>query len=148
ASSRSHALRGNADRSAPRCKRDAERPKLHSTQSVERGRKSMKFGVCYYPEHCPEARWAEDARLLGKLGLKIIRLAEFAWAKMEPEPGVYDWDWLDRAIALFAEAGMEIILGTPTCTPPAWLTRQHPEILRVDANGRSRNHGTRRQYCP
>lgn len=108
----------------------------------------MKFGVCYYPEHWPEARWAEDARLMGELGLKIIRLAEFAWAKMEPEPGVYEWDWLDRAIALFAEAGMDVILGTPTCTPPAWLTRQHPEILRVDANGRSRNHGTRRHYCP
>lgn len=108
----------------------------------------MKFGVCYYPEHWPEARWAEDARLMRELGLSVIRLAEFAWAKMEPEPGVYDWGWLDRAIDLFAAAGMDVVLGTPTCTPPAWLTRQHPEILRVDGNGRSRNHGTRRHYCP
>ncbi|WP_420630261.1 beta-galactosidase [Candidatus Leptofilum sp.] len=108
----------------------------------------MKFGVCYYPEHWPEERWAEDARLMNELGLKIIRMAEFAWAKVEPEPDVYNWGWLDRAIALFANAGMEVVLGTPTCTPPAWLTRQHPEILRVDANGRSRNHGTRRHTCP
>ena len=47
----------------------------------------MKFGVCYYPEHWPEDRWAEDARLMRGLGLDIIRLAEFAWAKMEPQGG-------------------------------------------------------------
>lgn len=108
----------------------------------------MKFGVCYYPEHWPEARWAEDARLMRDAGLEIVRIGEFAWAKMEPMNGRYDWSWLDRAIDTLAGAGLQIVLGTPTATPPVWLSQAEPEILRVDRNGRRRNHGSRRQYCP
>ncbi|MBK8985771.1 MAG: beta-galactosidase [Chloroflexi bacterium] len=108
----------------------------------------MKFGVCYYPEHWPEERWPEDARLMRELGLDLVRIAEFAWAKMEPAPGQFDWAWLDRAIGVLADAGLAVVLGTPTATPPAWLTRAHPDVLRVDANGRARDHGARRHYCP
>lgn len=108
----------------------------------------MKFGVCYYPEHWPEARWAEDAQLMHTAGIELVRIAEFAWAKMEPTAGHYDWDWLDRVIDTLAAAGHRVVLGTPTAAPPVWLTQAHPEILRVDANGRSRAHGTRRHYCP
>lgn len=81
-------------------------------------------------------------------GLDMVRLAEFAWAKMEPSPGVYDWGWLDRAIATLAAAGLQIILGTPTATPPAWLTATYPDCLRMDSNGRYRQHGSRRHTCP
>lgn len=108
----------------------------------------MRFGVCYYPEHWPEARWAEDARLMRAAGIEMVRIAEFAWAQMEPAAGRYDWAWLDRAIETLAAAGHTVILGTPTAAPPAWLTRTYPEILRVDGDGRSRDHGTRRHYCP
>ncbi len=108
----------------------------------------MKFGVCYYPEHWPQTRWPQDARMMRELGLEIVRIAEFAWTKLEPTPGQYDWSWLDEAIGVLAAAGLDIVLGTPTVTPPAWLTRAHPEILRVDANGRARDHGTRRHTCP
>lgn len=108
----------------------------------------MNFGVCYYPEHWPESRWAEDARLMREAGLEIVRIGEFAWAKMEPEDGRFDWAWLDKAIDTLASAGLKVILGTPTATPPAWLSRTHPDILRVDSSGRRRNHGTRRHYCP
>lgn len=108
----------------------------------------MKFGVCYYPEHWPESRWAVDARMMREAGLEIVRIAEFAWAKMEPADGQFDWAWLDRAIDTLAAAGLQIILGTPTAAPPAWLTRAHPDILRWEKDGRSRNHGTRRHTCP
>lgn len=108
----------------------------------------MKFGICYYPEHWPQTRWPQDARMMRELGLEIVRIAEFAWTKLEPTPGQYDWSWLDEAIGVLAAAGLDIVLGTPTVTPPAWLTRAHPEILRVDANGRARDHGTRRHTCP
>lgn len=108
----------------------------------------MNFGVCYYPEHWPEERWSTDARLMHEAGLEIVRIGEFAWAKMEPENGRFDWAWLDRAIATLADAGLQVVLGTPTATPPAWLTRSYPDTLRVDGNGRRRNHGTRRHYCP
>ncbi len=107
----------------------------------------MHFGVCYYPEQWPAERWAEDARLMRAAGLTIVRLAEFAWAWMEPAAGHYTWEPLDRAIATLAEAGLQIILGTPTATPPAWLT-QEGVGLRVDANGRRRAHGSRRHVCP
>lgn len=107
----------------------------------------MNLGVCYYPEHWPEERWAVDARMMVEAGLSIVRIGEFAWARMEPSPGEYDWGWLDRAVDVLAGAGLKIVLGTPTATPPAWLTRQYPQILRVDGNGRRRKHGSRRQCC-
>lgn len=81
-------------------------------------------------------------------GLKIVRLAEFAWAKLEPAEGQFEWAWLDRAIELLSQAGLQIVLGTPTAAPPAWASHTYPQILHVDRNGRPRNHGTRRHYCP
>ena len=106
------------------------------------------LGVCYYPEHWPEARWAEDARLMRECGLEVVRIAEFAWSRLEPRPGEYDWDWLDRAVATLAAAGLKLILGTPTATPPAWLTQHHPDVLRVGPDGRRWSHGGRRHTCP
>ena len=78
----------------------------------------MRLGVCYYPEHWPESRWAEDAQQMAGLGLSLIRIGEFAWSRFEPEPGQYDWAWFDRAIDMLAAAGLKVILGTPTATPP------------------------------
>ena len=86
--------------------------------------------------------------MMREAGIEIVRIAEFAWTKMEPEEGVFEWNWLDRAIETLAAENLKVILGTPTATPPAWLTRKYPEILRVDSNGRKRDHGTRRHYCP
>ncbi len=108
----------------------------------------MQFGICYYPEHWPEKRWQTDAQMMVEAGIEIVRIAEFAWAQIEPEAGRYEWSWLDRAINLLGNAGLRIMLGTPTAAPPIWLTRNHPDILRIDADGRRRDHGTRRHYCP
>ncbi len=107
----------------------------------------MKLGVCYYPEHWPEERWSVDARMMAAAGLEIVRIAEFAWARMEPAPGHYEWRWLDKAVDVLSQEGLQLVLGTPTATPPAWLTHKHPEMLHVDANGRRRKHGSRRQAC-
>jgi len=107
----------------------------------------MKLGVCYYPEHWPEERWATDAAMMREAGLSVVRLAEFAWAKMEPTEGQYNWDWLDRAIEILATESLSIVLCTPTAAPPAWLIHAHPDILPVDAQGRRRNFGSRRHYC-
>ncbi len=108
----------------------------------------MNFGVCYYPEHWPEKRWESDALMMVEAGIEIVRIAEFAWAQIEPEAGRYQWSWLDRAINLLGKAGLRVMLGTPTAAPPIWLTRNHPDILRIDAGGQRRDHGTRRHYCP
>lgn len=106
----------------------------------------MKLGVCYYPEHWPEEMWADDAARMSALGLSTVRIGEFAWAKIEPEPGQFEWSWLDRAIETLASAGLDIILGTPTATPPKWLIDQYPDILCCDEFGRPRQFGSRRHY--
>ncbi|MDP1556719.1 MAG: beta-galactosidase [Hyphomonas sp.] len=107
----------------------------------------MKLGVCYYPEHWPEADWAEDAWMMRELGLSLVRIGEFAWSRLEPEPGRFDWAWLDRAIEILHAEGLGIILGTPTATPPKWLVDMYPDILPQDEHGRPRRFGSRRHYC-
>ncbi len=104
------------------------------------------LGVCYYPEHWPEAWWAEDARRMRELGITFVRIGEFAWSRMVPSRGQYDWGWLDRAMDTLAAAGLKIVLGTPTATPPKWLMDEHPEIAPYDADGRVRGFGSRRHY--
>ena len=107
----------------------------------------MRLGVCYYPEQWPQDMWADDAARMAALGISHVRIGEFAWALMEPEPGQYDWDWLDLAIDTLARAGLKIVLGTPTATPPKWLVDAHPDMLAVGEDGRVRGFGSRRHYC-
>ena len=76
------------------------------------------LGVCYYPEHWPETTWADDARRMVDAGLCWVRVGEFAWSRYEPQPGKFDWGWMDRAIETLGAAGLKVILGTPTATPP------------------------------
>lgn len=104
------------------------------------------LGVCYYPEQWDEALWAADAARMAALGLTWVRIGEFAWSRMEPEPGRYDWAWLDRAIETLGAAGLNVVLGTPTATPPRWMIDRHPDMLPVDAEGRVRRFGSRRHY--
>lgn len=105
------------------------------------------LGVCYYPEQWPQSMWARDAQRMAELGLSWVRIGEFAWAKIEPEPGRFDWDWLDKAIEVLADAGLKIVLGTPTATPPRWMVNKHPDMLALDKEGRPRKFGSRRHYC-
>ncbi len=107
----------------------------------------MRLGTCYYPEHWPESFWADDARRMAEIGLSRVRIGEFAWSRIEPDPGRLDWGWLDRAVDTLHRAGLGIILGTPTATPPKWLIDQYPDILAYDNQGRARNFGSRRHYC-
>ncbi len=107
----------------------------------------MKLGCCYYPEHWPEEKWADDARRMREMGLSLVRIGEFAWSRIEPEPGRYQWGWLDRAIETLHEAGLTIILGTPTATPPKWLVDRMPDMIAIDEHGRPRGFGSRRHYC-
>ena len=105
------------------------------------------LGVCYYPEHWAEPQWAEDAARMAALGLTWVRIGEFAWSRMEPTPGTYDWAWLDRAIATLGGHGLKVVLGTPTATPPRWMLDRHPDMLALDKDGKPRGFGSRRHYC-
>jgi beta-galactosidase len=106
------------------------------------------FGVDYYPEQWPPERWPEDARLMAEAGVNIVRLAEFAWSFLEPQPGVYDFTWLDRAIAVLSQQGIQVILGTPTASPPPWVMSMHPDAYKVSVNGQPQTYGNRCEYCP
>lgn len=106
----------------------------------------LLLGSCDYPEHVPRDRWASYARQQRELGLSFVRLAEFAWSRLEPRPGEFDWAWLDEAVEAYHAEGLRVVLCTPTATPPAWLVRAHPELLPVDEQGRVREFGSRRHY--
>ena len=106
----------------------------------------MSLGICYYPEHWPEAWWEQDARRMRELGIDYVRIGEFAWSRYEPERGRFDWGWLDRAMDVLAKAGLKIVLGTPTCTPPKWIVDDNPDMIPVDEQGRPRGFGSRCHY--
>jgi len=107
----------------------------------------MWLGVDYYPEHWPEERWPADAKLMKEAGLTVVRLAEFAWSRLEPEEGKYDFAWLDRAIDVLAGHGIKVVLSTPTAAPPAWVIQRHPDILPEDYTRTPKSFGIRRHYC-
>jgi len=105
------------------------------------------LGVCYYPEHWKREMVREDFRKMKELGIQYVRMGEFAWSRIEPSPGKFDWEWLDEVLDWAYEEGLKVILGTPTATPPKWLVDRHPEILPVDREGRVKKFGSRRHYC-
>ena len=104
------------------------------------------YGVVYYPEQWPEARWDEDLARIAQARMNVVRMGEGAWNVWEPAEGRYDFTLFDRALALCGKHGLQAILGTPTYAPPAWLTERYPEVLRVDYGGTRLRHGSRRHY--
>ncbi len=107
----------------------------------------QSLGVCYYPEHWPQERWPIDAQMMAEVGIRYVRIGEFAWSRLEPEPGKLEFDWLDRAFEVLSAQGLNIVLGTPTATPPKWLVDRMPDMLPVGPDGRARGFGSRRHYC-
>ncbi len=105
------------------------------------------LGVCYYPEHWPQERWQLDAAMMREAGLSYVRIGEFAWSRLEPEPGKFEFDWLERAIDTLHDAGLKVVLGTPTAAPPKWLVDSMPDMLEIDEKGMPRGFGSRRHYC-
>jgi len=106
------------------------------------------LGAAYYPEDWPLEQIDRDVTLMKEAGLNVARVAEFAWSRMEPREGLYDFDWLHLAVDKLAAAGIAVIMCTPTCTPPAWLSERYPEILFVSPDGGPVRHGARRHACP
>ena len=106
------------------------------------------FGAAYYPEDWPPEQIDPDIALMTQAGMNAMRIGEFAWSSMEPEDGVFRFDWLHHVVDKLAGAGIGVIMGTPTATPPLWLVERHPEILFVTEEGKTMTHGARRHACP
>lgn len=100
-------------------------------------------GAYYYPEHWDESQWERDLKRMHELGFEFTHFAEFAWAQLEPQEGVYDFSWLDRAVALAAKYDLKVVMCTSTATPPVWLSRKYPEILLKSEDGTVQDHGAR-----
>jgi beta-galactosidase len=117
----------------------------------------MYFGVDYHPEQWvfpyggtdadPEAAWAEDIEKMQRAGINSVRIGEFTWGLCEPEEGKFDFEWMRRVMTLLHEAGIQVVLATPTAAPPIWLARKHPEMLPIDEQGLVKHEGTRRAAC-
>ena len=95
----------------------------------------IRVGAAYYPEVWPESEVEKDIARMKEAGINLVRVGEFAWGKMEPEEGVFDLGWLERAVDKLTAAGIEVIMCTPTCTPPRWLLNKYPETRIVYADG-------------
>ncbi|MFZ5850512.1 MAG: beta-galactosidase [Actinomycetota bacterium] len=108
----------------------------------------LAYGADYNPEQWPEHVWAEDRALLQAAGVNLLSVGIFAWARLEPAPGRYDFGWLDRVLDGLHEAGVAVDLATPTAAPPAWFFQAHPEALPVAADGTRRWPGSRQTFCP
>jgi beta-galactosidase len=121
-------------------------PALAQAPAPEAASERLWLGSAWYPEQWPEERWAEDLRLMKAHGANVVRIGEYAWSRLEPEEGKYDLAWLQRAVRLAAKYDIKVVIGTPTDTPPAWLTQKYPDTLRVDTNGVPAGHGGRRQF--
>ncbi|WP_371635064.1 beta-galactosidase [Streptomyces zaomyceticus] len=117
------------------------------SQTTPKGLHRLAFGGDYNPEQWPESVWQEDVRLMREAGVTMVSVGIFSWALLEPEPGRYDFDWLDRLLDLLHEHGVRIDLGTPTVAPPAWFYRAHPEALPVTAEGVRYSYGSRGAIC-
>lgn len=105
------------------------------------------IGVAYYPEDWPESEMDFDIAKMKEIGIGVARIGEFAWKKMEPEEGFFEFGWLHRVVDKLAEAGIRVIMGTPTAVPPKWLTSLDKEMFIEDGNGHRVSHGGRRHAC-
>src|SRR5437660_10082952 len=120
-------------------------PILAPASSTER---PLLLGVDYYPDQTPETLWEEDSRMIAEVGFTNVRIAEFAWALMEPAEGKFDFAWLRRAVKTLNKHKISVILGTPSAAPPPWLSVKYPDIVEVNAQGARLHPGGRRFTCP
>ena len=115
------------------------------------------YGAAYYSEYTPTDRLDEDIQLMKKANLSVVRIGESTWSLYEPQDGVFRFDWMDRILDHLGKAGIKVILGTPTYSIPAWMAKEHPEVLSKTYDGRQSFYGIRqnmdlqnpvyRKYC-
>ncbi|WFE67600.1 beta-galactosidase [Micromonospora sp. WMMD714] len=104
-------------------------------------------GGDYNPEQWSAATWREDVELMRRARVTLVTVGVFAWSRLEPAPGRYDFGWLDEVLDLLHDGGVRVALATPTASPPPWFSLAHPDALPVTAQGVRLHHGSRDTYC-
>ncbi len=107
----------------------------------------IAIGSAYYPEQWSLDRVEYDASLMRDAGLRFVRIGEFAWSRLEPEDGKFQFDHMIAAIRIFERYGIRVIFCTPGAAAPAWLVRRHPEVLIRKPDGTSAHFGVRQHTC-
>ena len=100
-----------------------ERKEFKWPQPLAGNEPRIWYGGDYNPDQWPEEVWDEDIELMQQAGVNLVSVAIFSWAKLEPEEGVYDFDWLDRVIDKLGKAGIAVDLASGTASPPMWMTQ-------------------------
>ena len=95
---------------------------------------TVLYGVAYYPEYMPSDRLDKDVEMMKAAGITVVRVGESTWSTWEPREGDFQFAWMQRVLDRLQQAGIRVILGTPTYSIPTWLYKEHPEIL-VTHNG-------------
>lgn len=111
------------------------------------GLDALAYGGDYNPEQWPKPVWQEDVRLMREAGVTMASIGIFTWSLLEPEPGQYDFGWLDHLLDLLHDNGIRVDLGTPTVVPPAWFYERHPDALPVTREGVRHAFGGRGAIC-
>lgn len=121
---------------------------FEDTRSVIPRLSAIGFGGDWNPEQWPEDIWDEDLRLMREAHVNLVTVGVFSWAHLEPTPGNYNFDWLDRVLDKCLDAGIAVDLATATASPPPWLGHRWPQSLPVTQDGVRLAYGARQQYCP
>ncbi len=110
--------------------------------------KKVLFGGDYNPEQWDAENRKIEMELLPKAGVDIVTLNVFSWARIQPSEDGYNFSDLDAIVEMVSQRGMKICMATATAAHPAWMAKRHPDILRVDRDGRKRLYGARHNSCP
>lgn len=116
---------------------------LHPAESNAYDFNKPLYGAAYYSEYTPTDRLDKDIQLMKEAGLTVVRVGESTWSLFEPQDGVFEFAWMDRILDAMQEAGIKVILGTPTYSIPAWMAASHPEVLSHTYRDEQRHYGIR-----
>lgn len=105
--------------------------------------KQLLYGVAYYDEYMPYERLQEDIIMMKTAGINVVRIAESTWSTEEPEEGIFDFSHVIKVLDAMQEAGIYVIIGTPTYAIPAWMAKKYPEVMVMDSTGHRRPYGAR-----
>ena len=94
------------------------------------------YGVAYYDEYMPYDRLHKDIEMMKKAGINLVRIAESTWSTYEPQEGIFDFSHVERVLDAMEEAGICVVIGTPTYAIPTWLEKAYPDILAETKSGR------------
>ena len=98
--------------------------------------KKLLYGAAYYDEYMPYDRLQQDVAMMKKAGINTVRIAESTWSTCEPQEGVFDFSHVERVMDAMEEAGINVIIGTPTYAIPTWMVKSHPDVLAETVKGR------------